>query len=62
MYKSITTPGVLIETGYLSNPTERRLLQSSSYQKELAKSITKGVKNYLKTLSKESALDTNLSF
>lgn len=62
MYKNITTPGVLIETGYLSNPTERRLLQSSSYQKELAKSITKGVKNYLKTLSKESALDTNLSF
>lgn len=62
MYKNITTPGVLIETGYLSNPTERRLLQSSSYQKELAKSITKGVKNYLKTLSKESALDINLSF
>lgn len=62
MYKNITTPGVLIETGYLSNPTERRLLQSSSYQKELANSITNGVKNYLKTISKESTLDTNLSF
>lgn len=62
MYKNITTPGVLIETGYLSNPTERGLLQSSSYQKELANSITNGVKNYLKTISKESTLDTNLSF
>lgn len=62
MYKNITIPGVLIETGYLSNPTERRLLQSESYQKELAKSITKGVKNYLKAINEESNLNTNLSF
>lgn len=62
MYKNITIPGVLIETGYLSNPTERRLLQSSSYQKELAKSITNGVKNYLKAINEESNLNTNLSF
>lgn len=62
MYKNITTPGVLIETGYLSNPTERRLLQSESYQKELAKSITNGVKNYLKAINEESNLNTNLSF
>lgn len=62
MYKNITIPGVLIETGYLSNPTERRLLQSESYQKELAKSITNGVKNYLKSINEESNLNTNLSF
>lgn len=62
MYKNITIPGVLIETGYLSNPTERRLLQSESYQKELAKSITNGVKNYLKAINEESNLNTNLSF
>ncbi len=62
MYKNITIPGVLIETGYLSNPTERRLLQSESYQKELAKSITNGVKNYLKAINEESDLNTNLSF
>lgn len=62
MYKNITMPGVLIETGYLSNPTERRLLQSESYQKELAKSITNGVKNYLKAINEESNLNTNLSF
>lgn len=62
MYKNITIPGALIETGYLSNPTERRLLQSESYQKELAKSITNGVKNYLKSINEESNLNTNLSF
>jgi len=62
MYKNITIPGVLIETGYLSNPTERRLLQSESYQKELAKSITNGVKNYLKAINEESNLNTNFSF
>lgn len=62
MYKNITIPGVLIETGYLSNPTERRLLQSESYQKELAKSITNGVKNYLTSINEESNLNTNLSF
>lgn len=62
MYKNITIPGVLIETGYLSNPTERRLLQSENYQKELAKSITDGVKNYLKAINEESNLNTNLSF
>lgn len=62
IYKNITIPGVLIETGYLSNPTERRLLQSESYQKELAKSITNGVKNYLKAINEESNLNTNLSF
>ncbi len=62
MYKNITIPGVLIETGYLSNPTERRLLQSENYQKELAKSITNGVKNYLKAINEESNLNTNLSF
>ncbi len=62
MYKNITIPGVLIETGYLSNPTERRLLQSESYQKELAKSITNGVKNYLKAINEESNLNSNLSF
>lgn len=62
MYKNITIPGVLIETGYLSNPTERRLLQSESYQKELAKSITNGVKNYLKAINEESNLNTNLFF
>lgn len=48
MYRNTTTPGVLVECGYLSNPTERTLLQDKEYQKKLALSITNGIINYLK--------------
>ena len=48
MYRNTTTPGVLVECGYLSNSTERTLLQQEDYQKKLAKSITNGIINYLK--------------
>lgn len=48
MYRNTTTPGVLVECGYLSNPTERTLLQQENYQKKLATSITNGIINYLK--------------
>ena len=48
MYRNTTIPGVLVECGYLSNPTERTLLQEEEYQKKLALSITNGVINYLK--------------
>jgi N-acetylmuramoyl-L-alanine amidase len=36
-------PAVLVETGFLSNPTERRRLQSSSYQQRLAVGLTAGI-------------------
>ncbi len=52
MYKNTTTPGVLIECGYLSNPTERNLLQDISYQKKLATAITNGIINYMKKKDK----------
>lgn len=52
MYKNTTIPGVLIETGFLSNPYERGLLQSNSYQEDLAYSITEGIKSYLKEIKK----------
>lgn len=57
MYKNTTTPGVLVETGFLSNPYERGLLQSKDYQKKLAYSITEGIKNYLKEIEKQSPLE-----
>lgn len=53
MYRNTTTPGVLIECGYLSNPTERKLLMDKDYQKKISKAITQGVINYLKNLNKE---------
>lgn len=52
MYRNITVPGVLIECGYLSNPTERKLLQDKKYQELLANSITKGIVGFLKKENK----------
>lgn len=52
MYRNITVPGVLIECGYLSNPTERKLLQDKKYQELLANSITKGIVEFLKKENK----------
>lgn len=46
MYKYISTPGVLIECGFLSNYQERKLLQDKAYQELLASSISKGVVSY----------------
>lgn len=46
MYKNTTVPGVLIECGFLSNPNERYLMQTKSYQKKLSKIITDSVVNY----------------
>lgn len=46
LYKNIRIPGVLIECGFLSNPSERSLLQDKSYQKKIALAISKGVINY----------------
>jgi N-acetylmuramoyl-L-alanine amidase len=39
-------PAILVETGFLSNPAERRLLQSSSYQWKLAGGLVAGVKAF----------------
>jgi N-acetylmuramoyl-L-alanine amidase len=36
-------PAILVETGFMSNPSERRLLQSSSYQWKIARGFTTGV-------------------
>ena len=52
MYRNTTTPGVLVECGYLSNPTERKQLQDKKYQQLLSSSITKGIIDYLKRRNK----------
>lgn len=39
-------PAVLIETGFLTNPRERELLQTEEYQDLMVKSITRGIERY----------------
>ena len=46
MYKHITAPGVLIETGFISNPNENYLLRQEWYQDKLVKSIADGIELY----------------
>ncbi len=40
-------PSVLVETGYLSNPTERKNLTSKDYQRTIARSLAEGIIDYL---------------
>ncbi|MEW6983561.1 N-acetylmuramoyl-L-alanine amidase [Colwelliaceae bacterium 6471] len=44
--KSADIPSVLIETGFISNPHEEKLLNSSAHQQKLAKSIAIAINNY----------------
>lgn len=46
MYRHIKVPGVLLEVGFLTNPNERYLLKTESYQKKICDSIIEGIINY----------------
>ena len=46
--KSPDIPSVLVESAYLSNPSEERHLRSSSFQLSVAQSILSGLKTYLR--------------
>jgi N-acetylmuramoyl-L-alanine amidase len=39
-------PAILVECGFMSNPAERRLLQSSSYEWKVAHGLTAGVEAF----------------
>ncbi len=44
--KSPDIPSMLVETGFISNPHEERLLRDAAHQQRLAKSVFKGVRDY----------------
>ena len=44
--KSPDIPSILIETGFISNPSEELKLRDPKYRKKLAKAIFTGIKNY----------------
>jgi len=44
--KSPDVPSMLIETAYISNPSEEKRLNTKEFQQKLANSITSGIKQY----------------
>jgi N-acetylmuramoyl-L-alanine amidase len=47
--KSASFPSVLVETAFLTNEREERLLREPSYQDKLARSMLEGIKGYFKS-------------
>lgn len=48
--KNVSCPAVIVECGFLSNPTESALLNTDIYQDRIAYAISKGVRTYLNLL------------
>lgn len=46
MYKNIYKPGILIEAGFLSNPSDNYLLRDKDYQDKIVDIIASGIENY----------------
>lgn len=44
--KSPDIPSILVETGFISNPTEARQLADPAYQRRMAEAIFAGIRNY----------------
>lgn len=44
--KSPDIPSLLVETGFITNPTEERLLNTTSHQNQLANAVYKGILQY----------------
>lgn len=53
--RSPDIPSVLVETGFISNHSEERLLASDAYQQQLADAIYKGLRNYFQAHPMQSA-------
>ncbi|MFO7717011.1 MAG: N-acetylmuramoyl-L-alanine amidase [Desulfohalobium sp.] len=50
-------PAVLVEMGYLSNPTERKRLLSSKYQKHIAQGLLQGITAYKQTIDNYAEME-----
>lgn len=49
--KNVSCPAVIVECGFLSNPTESALLNTDIYQDRIAYAIARGVRIYLNLLN-----------
>ena len=54
--KSPDVPSILIETAYISNPTEEKRLLDPAYQHSLAAAILKGLRSYFRDHAPEGTL------
>lgn len=54
--KSPDIPSVLIETAFISNPSEEKRLRTNAYQEKLATALTQGVKGYFKDNAPDDSL------
>lgn len=57
--KSTSMPAVLIELGFINNLAEAKYLSSTKGQKDMAKSIFEGIKEYRNNVIKKNAVLTN---
>ncbi len=57
--KSPDIPSVLVETGFISNPSEERLLFQRSHQDKLASSLSKAIVQYFEANPPEGTLFAN---
>ena len=44
--KSVEFPSVLVETAFINNPSEARLLRDPEFQKQMGKQLATGVREY----------------
>ena len=54
--REISMPGVLIECGFISNPSEARRMASAEYQEKLARGIADGVHAYRLSIMKNRSM------
>ena len=47
LLKKVETPAALVETGFISNEEERKLMMTDSYQEKMAFAIARGIENYI---------------
>ncbi len=50
-------PAILVETSFLSNPVEEKLLSSDGYQDDAADAIAEGVRGFLEERSRIAQVD-----
>ena len=53
--RSPDIPSILVETGFISNNSEERLLGSDSYQQQIAEAIYNGLRKYFEAHPLQSA-------